>query len=56
MSWLLTRVSTFLSILESLVSICEFGMNVEDFGWDNFVDKEIVENCLRIWALCDHYC
>jgi len=27
---------------------------VEDFGWGNFADKEIVENCWRIWALFDH--
>ena len=33
-----------------------FGKKVENFGWDNFVDKEIVENCWRIWTLCDHCC
>ena len=33
-----------------------FVKKVEDFGWENFVDKEIVENCWRIWALFDHYC
>ena len=56
MSWLLTRVSTFLSILESLVSICEFWKEGEDFGWENLFDKEIVENYWRILALFDHCC
>ena len=49
-------MSTFLSILESLVSIVNFGKRVEDFGWKIFVDKEIVGNCWRIWALLDHCC
>ena len=33
-----------------------FGKRVEDFGWKNIVDKEIVGNCWRIWALLDHCC
>ena len=33
-----------------------FGKNVEDFDWVNFVDKEDFENCWRIWALFDHCC
>ena len=33
-----------------------FGKRVEEFGWEKFADKEIVENCWRIWVLFDHCC